>query len=1063
MREPMRRRLPGPRCALGGVRSQMLQSGCRTNLGRVLAVVAIAILPGAVSAQWAPEPAAFSDHDLLVEDPAASTAWLEDYAEPLADVDEPSPLTDAAARQERIAAHHPGPASSPLAFAPPNLLARLNLHWGAVLEGLSFYSAARDAVAHAIGLHDESSAAWRRLARLRIRTGEFEAAEGALLAAIEAAGPETAAERVARLHNELGELYLLLESPREAVASLQMGATLAAHSSREELLLGRAEYELDPSARSMPLSVVPLWPMPTPPAWKTLLLERGTPLVEAAHPRLRKAISRLAPHLNAETLLVTLGLLLLTVGLVTWLQRTRSSGDLLVSLHFPSELRGGFSVRISKKRGHFKRSENPNADEGVAGTRRRSTRSARHRVGREAHFGGLRSGEWFVTIEGVLRDEDSRELVASLFEERSAFVIPRQSQSLDFDLQAVGCRVKVFIVWEKRPARDATIGVDGLRDSLRYVRGGEAQLRLSHGKHRIAVGSNDRVVEAEIEIDGYAARELRVDLAGRDSVVFKGCPPAVEPYMHGDVEAAAQALGREGQRHVAEAMLARLRKLQGNPLKAAEHFEAAGLLREAAELQESLSNHERAAQLFLDAGETTRAAELFSAAGLWSQAGAAYGRGGDHANAAACYGEAGDHSSWASALERNGEAFDAARIALGAGDRARAIQLFQRVPQTDARFIESCRQLADCYEQEGHRDLAVHKLQEAVEASAGGEETPSLRWQLANLLEETGEVERALSVLDELRTSHPTYPNVATRIETLRKRQSAPELPSAGSLAETSIGGDSMTPTAFLIDQRYEVQDEIGRGGMGIVYRAHDRRLNRTVALKQLPQSVREHPRAIELFLREAQSAARLNHLNVVTVYDTDQQDGAYFITMELLQGYPLNAILEKKGKLKLRDALRIGVQVCAGLEYAHQQRIVHRDIKTANLFFTRDRVVKIMDFGLAKMLEEVRRASTIVGGTPYYMAPEQATGGDIDHRADLYALGVTMFQLVTGKLPFSDGDVTYQHRHVQPPDPRTHEPDLPEEFATLILQMLAKSPDDRPSSAAEVGTRLDEILQRSG
>jgi serine/threonine-protein kinase len=258
---------------------------------------------------------------------------------------------------------------------------------------------------------------------------------------------------------------------------------------------------------------------------------------------------------------------------------------------------------------------------------------------------------------------------------------------------------------------------------------------------------------------------------------------------------------------------------------------------------------------------------------------------------------------------------------------------------------------------------------------------------------------------------------------------------------------------------RYEILEEIGRGGMGIVFKARDRRLGRVVALKRLPDSLRNHPKAVELFLREARAAAALNHPNIVTLFDAGQDGDTYYITMELLEGLPLQQILRQRGRLAARDAAKLGLQITHGLAYAHEQRIVHRDIKTGNLFFTRERVVKIMDFGLAKTLEEVRRSSTLIGGTPSHMAPEQAAGEAVDARTDLYALGVTLFELLTGELPFSEGDLAYHHRHTPPPDPRELVPGLPDPLAALVLALLAKRPEDRPASAAEVGARLQALL----
>jgi serine/threonine-protein kinase len=156
---------------------------------------------------------------------------------------------------------------------------------------------------------------------------------------------------------------------------------------------------------------------------------------------------------------------------------------------------------------------------------------------------------------------------------------------------------------------------------------------------------------------------------------------------------------------------------------------------------------------------------------------------------------------------------------------------------------------------------------------------------------------------------------------------------------------------------------------------------------------------------------------------------------------------------------VRLGIQVADGLHYAHSQKVVHRDVKTANLFLTREGTLKIMDFGLAKTLEEVRRAETGIGGTPFYMAPEQVAGGDVDHRADLYSLGATLFELATGSVPFPEGDVTYHHRHTPAPDPRDRRPELPAELAELCLYLLEKRLEERCPSAAVARERLEQLL----
>jgi serine/threonine-protein kinase len=245
---------------------------------------------------------------------------------------------------------------------------------------------------------------------------------------------------------------------------------------------------------------------------------------------------------------------------------------------------------------------------------------------------------------------------------------------------------------------------------------------------------------------------------------------------------------------------------------------------------------------------------------------------------------------------------------------------------------------------------------------------------------------------------------------------------------------------------------------MGVVYRARDTRLDRVVALKRLSPHLADHPRAVALLLQEARSAARLNHPNIVTVYDVDHEDGAYFITMELMEGQALDAVVRRRGKLTPKAAAWVGQHAAAGLAYAHERRIVHRDVKTANLFITRERSLKIMDFGLAKMVEEVRRRASLIAGTPSYMAPEQAQGIEVDGRADLYALGVTLFELLTGKLPFEHGDPAYHHLNTPPPDPREAAQDVPDAFAELVVQLMAKRPEERPAATGEVAAKLATI-----
>jgi tRNA A-37 threonylcarbamoyl transferase component Bud32 len=277
-------------------------------------------------------------------------------------------------------------------------------------------------------------------------------------------------------------------------------------------------------------------------------------------------------------------------------------------------------------------------------------------------------------------------------------------------------------------------------------------------------------------------------------------------------------------------------------------------------------------------------------------------------------------------------------------------------------------------------------------------------------------------------------------------------------VVEDVVATADAAPAPFPVGGRYEILEEIGRGGMGIVYKARDKRLDRIVALKRLPDTLESEPRYVELLLREARSAARLNHRNIVTVHDVDHENGGWFITMEFLEGSTLAATLKQHRRIAPRSVVWLGEQVVAGLGYAHERGIIHRDVKPANLLVTRDRTLKLMDFGVAKILEEARRRRTLIGGTPAYMAPEQAAGETVDGRADLYALGATFFELLTGKVPFGRGESAHRDPDKDPPDPRSIANGIPDPLAELILAMLRVRLDDRPPSAADVAARLRAI-----
>ena len=280
-----------------------------------------------------------------------------------------------------------------------------------------------------------------------------------------------------------------------------------------------------------------------------------------------------------------------------------------------------------------------------------------------------------------------------------------------------------------------------------------------------------------------------------------------------------------------------------------------------------------------------------------------------------------------------------------------------------------------------------------------------------------------------------------------------------GATRGAAEAGVPLAPGTKLL-ARYRIEHEIGRGGMGIVYAARDEKLERTVAIKVLPvRAIDAETR--ERFLREARAAAALNHPAIVAVYDAGEADGRPFLVMEHVDG----TSLDDRPPASIEEALAISRTVCDALEHAHRRGVVHRDLKPGNIIALRERGesgCKLTDMGIALTRGSARlSASGAIVGTPHYMAPEQALGEEVDGRADLYALGVMLYAWSAGRLPF-DGDdalaVVSQHIHAPVVPPRTFRPDLPSGLEPLILALLAKSPAERPPSAAQVREALAAV-----
>lgn len=267
-----------------------------------------------------------------------------------------------------------------------------------------------------------------------------------------------------------------------------------------------------------------------------------------------------------------------------------------------------------------------------------------------------------------------------------------------------------------------------------------------------------------------------------------------------------------------------------------------------------------------------------------------------------------------------------------------------------------------------------------------------------------------------------------------------------------------MVPTVEKIG-RYEIVSELGRGAMGLVYRAVDPNIGRTVALKTMRVDVHgmEHEEMLRRFKNEARAAGLMNHPNIVTIYDAGEVDGLFYIAMEYLEGETVQSLMMQKRVLPAEQIVDIGVQVCAGLEYAHQMKVIHRDIKPANIMITRQNVAKIMDFGISKAAGTMTNTSQVLG-TPNYMAPEQVKGLDLDGRADLFSFGVVLYEMATGERPFAGQNVTtiiYKIVNEKPVAPSDKEASVHPGLSAVIARCLSKDPTQRYTSAADLARDL--------
>ena len=274
-------------------------------------------------------------------------------------------------------------------------------------------------------------------------------------------------------------------------------------------------------------------------------------------------------------------------------------------------------------------------------------------------------------------------------------------------------------------------------------------------------------------------------------------------------------------------------------------------------------------------------------------------------------------------------------------------------------------------------------------------------------------------------------------------------------------------PGETLLNQRYELVAQQGSGGLSVIYRALDRKLGRIVAVKILRPNLTKEPAFLEKFQQEARFVAMMSHPNIVTVHDVGSDGATHYIVMEMIEGNDLKKLIKARGGLPFDKALDYGIQICAGLGFAHRSQLVHADVKPQNILINREGVLKVTDFGIAQAYTDTmpQTRSEVVWGSPHYFAPEQAKGEKPSPASDVYSIGIVLFEMFTGRLPYigsSQRELALAHIQEGIPKAKEFNPELPAELSNVIAKVMSKRPNDRYKHADQLGHILQEIRDRS-
>ncbi len=623
-----------------------------------------------------------------------------------------------------------------------------------------------------------------------------------------------------------------------------------------------------------------------------------------------------------------------------------------------------------------------------------------------------------------------------------------------------------------------------------------AQLLSEHGRHSSAADllsqKGDFVAAARICVEaGDLLRAAELFQRGQDATSAAGCylsAGRIDEAMllfrrTGDLSTAARLLERGGHFKAALDLYIELNDPERIATLAADKISDRAELRRLADLLADRGEHELALKLYVKGdhlrevgllaerfGFLDQALEAFLKHDYFEDAARVQASRGNRREAAQLYLKAGKLEDAAAQLVAHGDHLAVARLYRRTGMHDRALQVLDQVPQSSGNFRNALLLKTSLLVENQRIDAAAATLKQLLDAVGYVTENVELVYRLVDLQLQLALASEAIATLEKAKRAGLNDPRLDEQLMLLRQSPDSllePEEDLSRTVPANFRGKGRMrgssTTLGFPRSDRYALKRKLARGGHGVLFLVEDRNLGREVVLKLLHSETLPSEVARKYFIREARTAAGLDHPNIVKVHDFGELEGRPYIAMEYVDGLNLMELYENtKGDLPFDRVCSIGMQLCEALGYAHGRNIIHRDIKMENAMVSSLWQVKLMDFGLAKALDENPDRSLFIIGTPFYMSPEQIVGDTLDLRTDIYSLGVLLFRLFTGRLPFEEGEVLSHHKSTPPPDPRTFRPALKDSIADMILKCLAKDRKNRFGAVQEIGTIL-ERARREG